>query len=108
MGTILNIPSKVKFFKTNPVHQGDKLVSLKFSSPVDDTNYKVHFDEADGTGLIADISLKTAIIPTDLLGSNFNGDIHAHLVYSPIAQSVETITDILIPVIPKQNAEAPR
>ena len=92
-----------KTIKTQPVHQWDTMVGLKFDSSVDADHYKVHFDEPDGTGTIVDISLQTAFIPNDLLGSSFDGDIHAHLVKTQNLESI-TVCDIIVPVIPRDNA----
>ena len=100
--------ASAKTIRTQPVHQWDTLVSLRFPDTLIDADYKVHFDEPDGTGTIVDISLHSAIIPNDLLGNNFDGDIHAHLVWYPTLLQEVTVCDIVIPVIPRQKGEGNR
>ena len=99
--------NSAKVIKTRPVHQWDTGVSLQFPSTVDSDHYKLHIDQPDGVGEVIDISLLTAFIPNDYFGSNFDGDVYCHLVKTQGSAS-ETVCDIIIPVIPRQNVTMPR
>ena len=107
---VINIDiQSAKKIKTRPVHQWDTMVELRFSDPVD-TTYKLHVDEPDGVGQICDLTGLThpsCIIPNDFFGTNFDGDVVCHLVKIQTLAEY-TVCDIIIPVIPRQKAEAPR
>lgn len=93
-----------KTIKTRPVHQWDTMVFLRFDSSVTTENCAVHFDLPSGTGTIVELGLNnTANVPNDLLGTSFDGDIHARLVET-VSLEDRTICDVIIPVIPCMKA----
>lgn len=93
-----------KTIRTQPVHQWDSLVFLQFDNSVDAEHCSVHFDMPSGTGTIIDLGAQnTAMIPTDLLETSFDGEIHGRLVKTNNL-SETTLCDVYIPVIPCQKA----
>lgn len=93
-----------KTIKTSPVHQWDKMVFLRFDESINGNDCEVHFDMPSGTGTIIDLGLhNTAMIPNELLGSSFDGDIHARLVET-VSLAETVLCEVIIPVIPCQNA----
>lgn len=108
---IININiNSARTIKTRPVHQWDTMVELRFSDPVDTDHYKLHVDEPDGVGQICDLSGLThpsCIIPNNFFGTDFDGDVHCHLVKTQTLAE-HTVCDIIIPVIPRQKGETPR